>query len=436
MQTDNGLTDISVLIDTDEESLHQLGKHMMAWRGTTVPPADQVKIPFVSLQKLKAMRFWALAQKRLGVAPNSSDFDDAKAVAALQAMNAEKEYKKATEDTAITKPVTLVDIHKWTKFWLLFSTYLGRVKGAAHIPLRYLIRDHVEVTQAIRDATYDTNEEKLINITVLEGGHFEIDNKTLYDELKPLVVDGSGWGFIKEFDKARNGRAAVLALKTQAEGQSAKLTRKTKAYASISSATFRGQRRGFNFDNYISIHLDGHNELIDLEEPVPESKKVTDFLKGIQAPGLEVGKQVILGDATKMGNFKECQQFLSTLLNNSGAQAQLERNVSSVHSNRGGGGEGSIVDQVKGGTYTAAQWRDLSQPERDRVMKYRSTSDQTKKLVKKKARVQKRRAAKAQSERDTTSDGGDDEETARTSSGAGAQFGSNGNSKSKKSKNN
>jgi hypothetical protein len=57
------------------------------------------------------MRFWALTQKHLGVVPHSSDFDDAKAVAALQAMNAEKEYKKATGDTKITKPIALVDIH-------------------------------------------------------------------------------------------------------------------------------------------------------------------------------------------------------------------------------------------------------------------------------------------------------------------------------------
>jgi hypothetical protein len=73
-------------------------------------------------------------------------------------------------------------------------------------------------------------------------------------------------GLIKKFNKVRNGRAVVLALKTQAKGQSAKLTRKTKAYASISSTTFCSQRHGFNFDNYISsIHLDGHNELLDLD---------------------------------------------------------------------------------------------------------------------------------------------------------------------------
>jgi hypothetical protein len=287
-------------------------------------------------------------------------------------------------------------------------------------------------------ANYDNDEDRLTAITALEGRHYTIDNKTLYDELKPLVVDGSGWGFIKEFDKSRDGRGAVLALKSQAEGQSAKLTRKTKAYASISSATFCGQRRGFTFDNHISIHQDAHSELLDLEEPVPESKKVTDFLKGIQAPGLEVGKQVILGDAVKMGNFKECQQFLSTLLNNSGAQAKLEFNVSSVKTAGGGGGGntsgsgGSLVDKVKGRPYSPSQWQELSQAERDRVLKYRDES-KTKKTKKNKAKAQKRWLAKAQSERDNGSDGGDDEESEWTTSSASTQFGLNGN-RNKKNK--
>ena len=54
----------------------------------------------------------------------------------------------------------------------------------------------------------------------------------------------------------------------------------------------------------MNIHQEAHNELLDLEEPVPETKKVTDFLKGIQAFELSVGKSAfgfrgvptILGD--------------------------------------------------------------------------------------------------------------------------------------------
>jgi hypothetical protein len=101
--------------------------------------------------------------------------------------------------------MNLTDIHKWTKFWLLFSTYLGRVKGAAHIPLAYLICNHEEVTNEIRNAVNDSKGDRLIAIMTLLGSHYDINNKTLYEELKPLVVDGPGWGFIKKFDKLSDG---------------------------------------------------------------------------------------------------------------------------------------------------------------------------------------------------------------------------------------
>jgi hypothetical protein len=128
-------------------------------------------------------------------------------------MQAVEDQKEATEDTTIQKPVVLTDsIHQWTKFWLLLLTYLGCVRGAAHIPLAYLICDHDEVTDEIRNDMHDSEGERLIAITIHNGNHYDIDNKTLYDELKPLVVDGPEWGFIKKFDKSRDGRKAILAL--------------------------------------------------------------------------------------------------------------------------------------------------------------------------------------------------------------------------------
>ena len=86
------------------------------------------------------------------------------------------------------------------------------------IPLTYLVREHEEVMPEIRNADYGSVQEQLIATMALSGPHFELDNRTLYDELKPLVVDGPGWSFIKKFDKKKQGRKAVLALRMQAEG--------------------------------------------------------------------------------------------------------------------------------------------------------------------------------------------------------------------------
>lgn len=430
---DNGFASILDLATVQDEDLDRLPKHLDSWKDPAAPPNAQVRIPFLSLQKLKAMRYWVLAQRCVGVVdPNAVDFTDDALQEVIIRMKADKDYKKATEDTDITKPSKLSDLGKWVKFWELFTTYLGRVKGAALTPLTYLIRENGEVTPDIMAAEYASTQERLIATTSHSGAHFDLDNRTLYDEFKPLVVDGPGWSFIKKFDKGKDGRGAVLALKSQAEGTSAKLTRKQAAYASISSSAYLGPRKGFTFANYVTLHQTAHNELLDLEEPVSESKKVTDFLKGIRDSALTTGKSIVLGDPLKLGSFEECQQYLSTIVQNMAAQSKSERNVSSATTD-GGGKNGSLVDRLKGGTYTDEQYRSLSDHEKKRVQKFREEA-KNKKKDKRKARKDKRKLAKAKSDREEQScDEAEEPNTTAPGSSAGAQFGSNG-SKAKKPK--
>ncbi len=222
------------------------------------------------------------------------------------------------------------------------------------------------------------------------------------------MVDGPGWSFIKKFDKLKDGRRAVLALKAQAEGTSAKLTRKQAAYASIASSAYLGPRKGFTFESYVTLHQSAHNELLDLDEPVSESKKVTDFLKGIRDPNLNTGKSIVLGDPGKLGDFEECQQYLSTVVQNMTAQTKSERQVSSAMTdggNRGGGS--SLVDRVKGGAYSDEQFRSLSSEDKKRVQKFPDEAKK-KRRMKNKDRKEKRKLAKLKAEKETASD---DEQT-------------------------
>jgi hypothetical protein len=181
----------------------------------------------------------------------------------------------------VQKPISLVDLAKRMKFWELLTIYLSRTKGAANTPLTYLTHEHGDVTHEIAAEVYALNEDRLFVTTVHVGAHYDLDNHTLYDELKPLVVDGPGWAFVRRFYKTKDGRAAVLALRAQAEGPAAEQVRIAKAYASISTAVYRGQRRGFKFSDYVTLHQEAHNELVDLKETLSQTKKVHDFIKGI-----------------------------------------------------------------------------------------------------------------------------------------------------------
>ena len=59
---ENGFKMIMDLATVQEDDLNHLPKHLASWRDPAAAPNNQVRIPFVSLKKLKAMRYWVLAQ--------------------------------------------------------------------------------------------------------------------------------------------------------------------------------------------------------------------------------------------------------------------------------------------------------------------------------------------------------------------------------------
>jgi hypothetical protein len=74
---ENGFQTILDLVTVQDEDLDKLPKHLEAWRNPTAAPGAQVRIPFVSLTTLKAMRYWVLAQRCIGVVtPSANDFTD------------------------------------------------------------------------------------------------------------------------------------------------------------------------------------------------------------------------------------------------------------------------------------------------------------------------------------------------------------------------
>ena len=52
----------------------------------------------------------------------------------------------------------------------------------------------------MRHAEYGSTLERLIAITSLNGMHFEIDYKQVWQEVKALVIDGFEWSYIRQFE--------------------------------------------------------------------------------------------------------------------------------------------------------------------------------------------------------------------------------------------
>jgi len=331
------------------------------------------------------MRFWAAKLRRTGRLLNNAGLFAGQVIQnALARYSIEVLRGELTEEETIDKPKEFSDMMKWEVFWEQWKTYTGHLRGAAKCPLSYIFRDHVQVDHALHLFTFVDHDSRLIATTELQGPWYELDNHRIYDEFKALVLKGPGWSFIKAFDRTRNGREAVLTLRRQCKGTSAIQSRKAAAYAKIASARYSGHKKTFTFDNYVEMHQNAHNTLSELDEPVPETKKVTDFLAGITDSCLGNAKDIILGDPNRLQNFEACQQYFKTLVYNKTTQEKHERQISGIQQgseNKVKNGEGKTKNangkrtnadntndsKVVARQYTRAEWFKLMPEQRRKI---------------------------------------------------------------------
>ena len=309
----------------------------------SAPP--NVTFSSASIRRLNAFKHWAEECYMCGLDTSPLLFTQPILTDYINHLHADEIEKAARKDQTPTMSDPLKNEKDWFKFWEKLKNYVGRIRGTAKIPLTYTVRDHNVPTASMLTNTYDTHTMKIIDIVLLLGDHYWVDNMSLSEILKGLVIDGFGWSFVKQYDKKMDGRLAVLALRRQeCEGKTSIKTRKNKAYTSIANANYRGIRKQFTFAQYIAIHQTAHNELDDCNKPIPPSKKVQDFIAGINDPSVDAGITIVLGDDKYAEDFEATQQFLGTLVANQMIHRQAkcgsgdERNVSSTNGKHSTGG--------------------------------------------------------------------------------------------------
>lgn len=380
------------------------------------PPAN-VEFPFMAVKKLLAYRFWVSERLRTAQATDPASFTAAECSSALQNLRDSDERQEADKDLDVTKADSLKTTAGWVKFNEKFLNYLAQLRGRGKTPLTYLIREHDTVTAEIRAAVYTTVDERLINTTTLTGNHFLHDNTRLWKELKVLTCDGTGWSYIKKFDKSEDGRAAYRALKLQCEGTSASATRKKKGYNLINSAKYSGERKNYNFTKYVEAHQTGYNEIIDAapHEQIAESKRVDDFLDGIIDPSLQSGKDYVYGNAAMLESFEATQQYLGTIVANRKQHDIAQKDIRGV---AGAGTKRKLEDRY----YETEEWVKLTPDEKTQVKKMAAARKLKEKNKKRRASALKLKNKQKQESKGNESSDREDEKEDKNEN-AGDQFG-------------
>jgi hypothetical protein len=131
-------------------------------------PAD-VTFSSASIRRLNAFKYWAEERERCGQAIGPQLFTNEILQEYLLIMRADEIEAEAKKGQVPTKPDPLKSEKEWFRFWEKFKNYLGRIRGAAKIPLSYVVRDHDEPTRSCSLRHFETSLFSLLSPFVLHN---------------------------------------------------------------------------------------------------------------------------------------------------------------------------------------------------------------------------------------------------------------------------
>ena len=324
-----------------------------------------VLITFVQKKRLTSLRYWIDLRNWCGLTWEAQEFNDEEMEYGLDRTREIQEQEKSMKDVDRTAPEKLKTFKKWQTWFEGFDNYMQQIIGVCDIPINYVYREHKEVTDELREFEYDTKAEQLYNIIELDGDHYMLDNKRVWQELKPLICDGDGWAYIKRFEPTSNGRGAMLALMAQNEGENSPMIRKARAYNQIQEARYTGPKKHYPFSEYVARHQKAHNELEACDAPMEEETKVMHFTQGITDPSLQSAISTIFSNKTYMENFEECQQYITRLVTSTNVhkQGQRTREVAAVNQSERPQKKRKLEAKI----YPKDEWKAMTEDEQSQV---------------------------------------------------------------------
>jgi hypothetical protein len=376
---DNGVrttADLTGLVADDIENIVKI------IRASRTPP---MLVSYLAQKRLTILTFWVNRCKRLGEPIQATDFTVPIAEAASKLMALEDQED---DTTAVKAPTEFVNGMKWKAFKEGAIAFFNSQKGRGRIPLAYVIRDDATPDPNTR---FDTEHQRVIAITPLQGMEYGEDNGKVFDHLKSWTLKGPAWTWMRQYNTLRDGRRAWQALVAHFEGDAQRDRVKDHAYASIAAAKYHGEKKKFSFETYVTIHQEAYEDLEQYGEHISEEKRVRDLLQGIKDPTINAAKEAILANINLRSNFTNAVTHLATSLQLN-LSLQDSRNISSITSSkytrggrggrngRGRGRDNNNRGRGRGGrsiylgSYSPDQWRKLSADDRKRVIEGRAKS--------------------------------------------------------------
>ncbi len=315
---DQMITTLDVLQDLTDDIIMELCRAIRKLGGDG--PGHQ--ITKLSVTCLKLFAFWARHMWRTSRGVNDwtdMTYDEVKTLTNQKTLKDNLLDSKPPETPAMT-----LDPHSAAKAFTNMLIILGKMQGIARHPLSYVPCPSLK-------GPYDTNMDDktedpppfgqpgspFVSIddelcrrapilrtdlshtqlsasleTLESGGCFEpnflADMVTVYNVLHACWGKLIWWSHVKKFSKTKNGRQVFQTLHTILLGGQRVVSTGSTIVTKLQSFRYEGDRKNFNFDKYLNLHVEQHNQHSDLQEygvaPLAENLKTLWFQEGIRDP--------------------------------------------------------------------------------------------------------------------------------------------------------
>jgi hypothetical protein len=148
---------------------------------------------------------------------------------------------------------------------------------------------------------------------------------------------------MKKFIKTKNGRQVYRTLHTLLLGRQQAVLARNAIVTRLQSFRYEGDRKNFNFDKYMNLHVEQHNHHADLQEygvaPLAENLKTLWFQDGIRDPSLTAVKASINANHANFTDFDSVKDaYVEFKRTENPTNNQKTRQVASVACGGHGGG--------------------------------------------------------------------------------------------------
>jgi hypothetical protein len=136
---------------------------------------------------------------------------------------------------------------------------------------------------------------------------FLADMVMVYNVFHACWGKSSWWSHVKKFSKTKNGQQVYRTLLTLLLGRQQVVSTGNAIVTKLQSFRYEGDCKSFNFDKYMNLHVEQHNQHADLQEygvaPLAENLKTLWFQEGIRDPSLNAVKASINANRANFTDF-------------------------------------------------------------------------------------------------------------------------------------